>query len=78
MFDWIINIKLLNENLKEVAICKHCKNVLMLTEKVNQLIKGLTLQVIFSHIIFLEYTKQISVLTPATRTRSLNINLYFL
>ena len=24
VFDWIINIKLLNENLKEVAIRKHC------------------------------------------------------
>ena len=36
VFDKIINIKLLNENLKEVAICKHCKNVLILAEKASQ------------------------------------------
>ena len=36
VFDWIINTKLLNENLKEVAICKHCKNALILTEKASQ------------------------------------------
>ena len=39
VFEWIINIKLLNENLKEVAICKHCENcenVLLLTKKANQ------------------------------------------
>ena len=35
VFDWIINIKLLNENLKEVAICKHFKNVLIPTEKAS-------------------------------------------
>ena len=31
-----MNIKLLNENFKEVATCKHCKNVLILTEKASQ------------------------------------------
>ena len=36
VFDWIINIKLLNENLKEVAIRKHCKNALILTEKASR------------------------------------------
>ena len=36
VFDWIINIKLLNEILKEVATCKHCKNVLILTQKASQ------------------------------------------
>ena len=39
VFEWIINIKFLNENLKEVAICKHCENcenVLLLTKKANQ------------------------------------------
>ena len=25
VFDWIINKKLLNGNLEEVVICKHCK-----------------------------------------------------
>ena len=32
VLDCIINIKPLNENLKDVAICKHCKNVLILAE----------------------------------------------
>ena len=32
VFDWIINVKL----LKEVAICKHCENALILTEKASQ------------------------------------------
>ena len=36
VFDWMINIKLFNENLEEEAICKHWKNVLILTEKANQ------------------------------------------
>ena len=36
VFDWIINIKLLNENFREVATCKHCKNVFILTEKASQ------------------------------------------
>ena len=36
VFDWIINIKLFNENLIEVAICKHCKNVLIQAEKTSQ------------------------------------------
>lgn len=36
VFDQIINIKLLNENLKKVAICKHCKNVLILKKKASQ------------------------------------------
>ena len=36
VFDWIVITKILNENLKKVAICKYCKNVLILTEKANQ------------------------------------------
>ena len=36
VFDQIINIRLLNENLKKVAICKYCKNVLILTKKASQ------------------------------------------
>ena len=36
VFDWIINIKLLNETWKKVAICKYCKNILILTEKASQ------------------------------------------
>ena len=31
-----LKINLLNGNLNEVAICKHCKNVLVLTEKATQ------------------------------------------
>ena len=46
VFNWIVNIKFLNENLKEVAICKYCKNVLILTEKVNQR-AGLTTELAF-------------------------------
>ena len=46
VFDWIINIKLLDENLKELAICKHCKNVLILTEKASQCV-GLATELAF-------------------------------